>query len=368
MSQSTEAMTPRQRWLAAMRLQPVDRLPFWPKLDAAYARAQAAPFVDWTNDRIHEWIGSDRHVGLPGCVRDVRTRTSVERRRDGDRHVTTFTAPGGTAALVNRFDPGSQSWHPVEFPVRSAEDIAIMTEVFTDVRPELDAEGLARARQAEEEIGEDAVTTNGVGESPLMYWVEWLAGVANAHYLLADCPEAVEGLFDAIHRHLLARTEILCAHSPADLLYFIENTSTTLISPAQYRRYCKRHLGEYAAVARGHDRLVVLHMCGHLKALLADLNDLPVAAFEAYTTPTVGNTTLADGRSACADKCLVGGSNAALWTRPADEITAGLAEQLAPLPHHRGLVVTSAGVMPPLCPPEIIREVCHWVRQYPARM
>jgi len=34
-------MTPKERWLAALRLRPVDRLPFWPKFDAAYLRAQA---------------------------------------------------------------------------------------------------------------------------------------------------------------------------------------------------------------------------------------------------------------------------------------------------------------------------------------
>ena len=50
--------------------------------------------------------------------------------------------------------------------------------------------------------------------------------------------------------------------------------------------------------------------------------------------------------------CLIGGTNAALWTRPAVEIIAQLATDLDALPHHRGLVVTSAGVMPPCCAPD----------------
>jgi hypothetical protein len=114
-------------------------------------------------------------------------------------------------------------------------------------------------------------------------------------------------------------------------------------------------------------RHIVLHMCGHLKALLGDLARLPVAAFEAFTTPTVGNTTLLDGRAACPDKCLVGGTNAVLWTRSADEIIDGIRRELDSLPHHRGLVVTSAGVMPPLCQPQTIRTVCEWVKTYPLR-
>ena len=35
------------------------------------------------------------------------------------------------------------------------------------------------------------------------------------------------------------------------------------------------------------------------------------------------------------------------------------------LPHHRGVVATSAGVMPPLCKPETIKEVAELVRDYP---
>ena len=108
-------------------------------------------------------------------------------------------------------------------------------------------------------------------------------------------------------------------------------------------------------------------MCGHLKALLPDMARLPAQAFEAFTSPTLGDTSLLDGRTNCPDKCLIGGTNAMLWTHPADVIIGQIERDLDILPHHRGVVVTSAGVMPPLCAPETIKEVCAWVRQYPAR-
>ncbi len=57
-----------------------------------------------------------------------------------------------------------------------------------------------------------------------------------------------------------------------------------------------------------------------------------------------------------------------LWTKTAEEIIATIDRDLGELPHHRGIVVTSAGVMPPLCKPETIKQVCEWVKQYPARM
>jgi hypothetical protein len=45
-----------------------------------------------------------------------------------------------------------------------------------------------------------------------------------------------------------------------------------------------------------------------------------------------------------------------------------ITRSLAELPHHRGLVLSSAGVMPPMCPPETIRSVCDWIRQVPVRL
>ena len=363
-----EKMTPRERWLAAIRLQPVDRLPFWPKLDNAYPPAQTAPFRDMDLEAIHEWIGSDQHQGIPDGLREVRKTTAVETHsRNGTRR-TIYRTPRGETEQVQQFDLPSHSWHPVRFPVQTRADIALMTEVFDDVKLELDKDQLERAHAQARAIGSRALRTNSIGKSPLMYWIEWLAGVETAHFLLVDYPREVEALFDAIHRVLRQKTELLCEHSPADVLYLVENTSTTLISPAQYRRYCFAHIEEYGCIAQSAGRDLILHMCGHLKALLPDLAQVPAAAFEAFTSPTLGNTTLLDGRASCPDKCLIGGTNAVLWTRPVKEIIRRIEQDLDELPHHRGIVLTSAGVMPPLCAPETIRQVGEWVRSYPAKM
>jgi uroporphyrinogen-III decarboxylase len=147
----------------------------------------------------------------------------------------------------------------------------------------------------------------------------------------------------------------------------VENTSTTLLSPDQYRRYCVPYLKTYADIFRNAGRPLILHMCGHLKDLLPDLARIPAVGFEAFTTPPVGNTTLAEGRAECPAHALIGGTNAVLWTRPVEEIEAALRRDLDALPHHRGLVITSAGVMPPLCRPETIRCIAQWIYRYPAR-
>jgi uroporphyrinogen-III decarboxylase len=365
---AADVMTPRERWWAAIRFQPVDRLPFWPKLDAAYPRAQEAPFNKMSIRELHQWIGSDEHLGVTSCVREVRARSSVDVVTEGNRQITVYHTPFGDTTMVKQFDPASQAWHPMEFPVRDLATLKAMTAFFEDTRAELDEDRLAKATVQIAKAGDQAMTFASIGESPLMYFVEWLAGIENSHLLLADYPGEVGRLFHAVHRLLLQKAEILARHSPTDVLYMIENTSTTLISPRQYRQYCYPHISDYGKVTRDHGRVLILHMCGKLKLLLPDLAKLPVEGFEAFTAPPLGSTTLLDGRTSCPDKCLVGGTHAMLWTRTAEEIVEEIAQELDPLPHHRGLVVTSAGVMPPLCPPETIKAVCDWVKGHAVRV
>ncbi len=62
---------------------------------------------------------------------------------------------------------------------------------------------------------------------------------------------------------------------------------------------------------------------------------------------------------------LIGGTNAALWLQPAETIIAELERDLAALPHRRGLIITSAGVMPPAASPETLRTVGRWVQSQP---
>ncbi len=363
-----ETMTTKERWLAAIQMQPVDRLPFWPKLDAAYPPMQSAPFRSMQLDEIHAWMGSDNHIGVADCTREVFSNTSVETTHTNGTMTTTYRTKRKDMRLVQKFDVPSQAWYPIEYPIHSVEDVCSMIEIFEDTEFVLDQDRLETAKEQVSAIGQTALTTNEIGESPLMFWVEYLAGMENAHFLLSDHQPEVEELFEAMHRVLIQKAELLCAYSVADVLYMRENTSTTLISPDQYHKYCKEHVGGYAQICLEADRPLILHMCGHLKALLPDLAELPARAFEAFTSPTVGNTTLLDGRRACPSTCLIGGTNATLWLQPAGDIIAAIEHDLDQLSHHRGIVVTSAGVMPPFCKPDTISQVCAWVKQYPARM
>jgi hypothetical protein len=210
-------MTPKERWLAAMRSQPVDHLLFWPKITEAFSRAHEARFGRLARAEWHDWIGSARHPWVPGWAkevhtwmpsytREVRKKTSVEVRTDADGRRTIFNTRFGSTELIERFDVHSQSFHPIKYPVENLGNIRVMIEFYSDCTLEVDKDTCQKGRSQQKEIGFSAATKALVGESAMMYWVEYLAGVENAHYLLTDYQHEVEELFETIHRLLLRKS------------------------------------------------------------------------------------------------------------------------------------------------------------------
>ncbi len=363
-------MKAKEIWLKAIMMEPLKRIPFWPKLWSEYPGMQKQPFSSMSLRELHAWIGSDYHQ-MPDVhtgVKPAHTTCAVKTFRQGRSWETNFQTPSGEVLYKQEFDEGSRSWHPVKHPVQTLDDIKILTEYFNDLSWILDDAELEKVEDMTESIGEDGLVSVCCGTSPLMEWVEYFAGVENAHLLLMDYPDEVELLFSVLQERLLEKTRLICKNHPADILYYNENTSTSLISPTQYDRYCFPHLTECSEIIRKNKRLVFLHMCGHLKRLLPTLAKLDVDAFEAFSTAPLTDQSLLDGRTNCPQRCLIGGTNAVLWTKSAAEITEGIKRELDALPHHRGIVITSGGAMPPQVEPDKIKAVCDWLKEYPARM
>jgi hypothetical protein len=120
--------------------------------------------------------------------------------------------------------------------VKTAADIDVMTEFYADERVEFDPAQVEKAQAVLRDVGESAVTATGIGISPLMEWIQHLAGIENGHYLLADHRDKVEALFAQMHRVIRRRSEIVADKCPLQVVYSTENTSTTLISPDMFRR------------------------------------------------------------------------------------------------------------------------------------
>ncbi len=364
-----DEMTSRQRLLAAYRGEPVDRLPYWAKVtNGTWLTGQPERVRGWTADELLDYIRADGLFGCGGVVRTTRPHIHAESTTADNVRTTVTRTPDGD--LVERWsmDPATRSWHPTEFAVKTRADIAAMRWKYTDVAHEVNPDRVAAAEARVREIGERGVTHTGCGTSPLMDLVEHIIGPIEVHYMLADYGEDVDELIELMHADNVARVEQIARHTPADVIVSVENTSTTLTSPQQFERHCYRHLCDTGRAIEAAGKMHELHMCGHTLVLLETIDTIPAASIEAYTSPTLGNTRLADGRVKAPSKTLIGGTNVMVWLWPIERIQQYILDELAACPDHRRIILTTAGVAAPGCPAETFRAIGEWLRTVPIKV
>ena len=351
-------MTPKERFGRALRREEVDRLPFWVKVFGnSYIDFQPDTFRKMRGLELAEYLDLDHYCGSPAPVRCHNDRVAVRTERRNGTRVTLTETPEGTLRGVEGFDEGSHSWHPVEYPVKTREDLLALRHVYEHNRYEVSRELVDRAEEVVELVGDRGIVHTGMGISPLMDLIQHTIGPEGTYFFLSDCPDETDEVIELMHQALLRRLDVIAERAPCDYVVSVENTSTTLLSPQVFEKYCWRHLNDYGKVIKEHGKSHIMHMCGKLKDLLPKIDDLPADVIEAYTSPPIGNTTLADRVNLCPSKAIIGGTDATLWMRPVDEICAHIEQSLDEADGMRGVVLTSAGVMPPAVSIEKIKEV-----------
>ena len=364
-----DGMSSRERLLAAYRREAVDRLPFWAKItNETWRRGQPEAIRGLDDTELLDRICADGIFHAPHCVQVRTPRVERIRRVEGNCRTMVTSTPDGDLTERWAVDDATGSWHPTEFPVKTREDLRRYRWLYErDLRPDRAAAAKARDRIAR--IGHRGITKCGWGTSPLMHLVEHVIGPAETIYFLADFPREMDELIGQMHRGNLAFVRAVAETTPSDLVVSVENTSTSLISPALFERYCLGHLCDYGRAIEGAGKIHELHMCGLLKALLGRIDTIPAASIEAFTSPPLADTRLADGKALAPNKTLVGGTCVNVWwRRDPEQIEEYILGELDACVDHRGIVLTTAGVAPPACPAETFRVVGQWLGSVPVRL
>ena len=351
-------MTRKERFERALRHQEVDRLPFWAKVfGASYLDFQPEKYRTMGELALADYLELDHLAGGPSPVVRTKGRVTTHAEQQNGRRITRHETPDGTLTMAEAFDAGSHSWHPVEFPIKALADLKAARHLFAHNEFRVGPERVSRCHERLRTVGDRGIVMTGMGISPLMSLIQHLVGPEATYYFLADHPAEMDDLIAVMHEERLRYLRCLLSACPYDYIVSVENTSTTLLSPAVFERYCWQHLNDYGRLIAEHGKNHILHQCGKLKALLPRIAELPACAIEAYSRPPIGNTTLADRVALCPNTAVIGGTDATLWLEPVDAICESIEASLAEAGTILGVVLTSAGVMPPFASIEKIRQV-----------
>ncbi len=358
-------MTSRERIIRAMRKEETDRVPFFPKIfNEAYFTAHRLKEKGLTPAKVAEYLDCEVFLeGMPCPYVLKRRHASEETKVAGNERITVYHTPEGDLREVWTYAPDSFAWHPSEYPLKERNDLKKARYLFSDFHFELDAAKMKLTEEATASLGNRGAVMTWDWRTPVMALLQDWLGIEKTVYFLFDYREEMEELMTLMQEVHKARTRLLARTDGLDFLTATENTSTLLISPEMFRRYCQRELSEYAGIARAEGKFYVLHMCGQLKKVLPDIEAIPADAVEAVTSPPVGNTTLAEARRECPGKCIIGGTNAGVWLKSEEEIVAEIEAAIAETGGTRGVILSSGGQMPVACGLEKVKSVSRRLKE-----
>ncbi len=380
-----DEMSSRERLLAALRGQPVDRIPFVPLIDTYSVLDMPAHVQQAMQAGANEgyWQGilaAVREIGCDILLRHVYvTKTasgaphlngfgqfqppvSTSSRMEGSTLVEMLETPIGTLTATWGFTE-VHGWipHPIRHLVNNLDDLKIFAyaaEHLAREKPEPDFENYTKAEQA---LGQAGLATTSFLNTPLMDLIETCWGLENTYYLLHDYPREVEAVLEGLHA-VQRKTVERIAESPAPVVIEYENTSSTLLSPSIFRRYCLPVLNEYADILKSAGKIFLVHMCGKLKAFQADLAAARFDGIADISPPPTGNFTLDEAAAALRGKIVIGGIDATTFIEPDLKKTeANIATLIERIKPYRGVLLGSADTVPRGTPLESLRMIQHLV-------
>lgn len=108
---------------------------------------------------------------------------------------------------------------------------------------------------------------------------------------LADEPDRMGELLDLLHIRAREAYRLIAQGPGHAVMTGAAFMTTRLISPRLFERYVLPYLAEYADIIHSASKILLCHMCGHIRALLPMLQEARIDGIESLTNPPIGDTT-----------------------------------------------------------------------------
>lgn len=366
-----QRMTPRQRIMAALRRQPVDKIPFIPLIDT-YTIMDLLPDITDGGEPGYDAAGLEalmtagrklecdlmlRHVAVTTrddvgaanirAMGDFEAPVEVRGGRVGDQITEEMITPRGSLTATWGFTD-HVGWipHPVKHLVNNYEELKIFHYAVNHLNTDPPKTDYNLFWEMDEALGEDGIATVSLPNSPLMSLIEILWGLENTHYLLHDHREEVEDIMAKLHTVNLVSARTLAA-SPAEVIISYENTSSTLHSARQFHDYILPYLNEYADIAHDAGKVFLIHQCGKLRAFVGDMATARFDGNIDISPGPTGDLPLDEAAALMPGKVVAGGVDPTTFisrdTAAVRDEISGLIERIKPYP---GVLLGSADTTP----------------------
>ena len=306
-------MTHKERMLASIRGERIDRIPFAPRWELWFDSAVREGTLP---EKYRGWslfdVARDLGWGIKGNkgkLYELRRRNVkiVETRRGLDTF-TEYETPFGTVSNLFRLTP-ELDLHGVrgleiEHMIKGPDDYAPVMHIIenTEVVPTYD-----EFEEYEKSVGDDGIAMGEAGFSPFHLLMREYVGYQNTYYELHDRPEAFQRLLETLevqHREIVR----VAVNSPAFIIRYDGNYDSRMTPPPVYRRYFLPFFKYVAEECHKAGKLLCTHTDGEHSLLMDEIRDSGFDICEAFTTPPMTQIGVADARDAWGPDMVIWGA------------------------------------------------------------
>lgn len=255
----------------------------------AYSRALGLDIMDYT----------------AAPLRTVRRTVTIESIQQDHDTIETWHTPAGDIRQVRRHSPEQGTSYLVEHLVKGPDDLPALAAVFEDEEHASDAGAADEIARRAALIGDDGMLMCFMPGTPLGMMYRVFSSVETLAYLYADAPDALEDLFTVMEARYLAQLRLSVDTPGLDAFVGMDDTSTTVISPAMFERYDLACTDGRADICHAAGRLYFHHSCGLIRNLLPLYRRTRMDAVHAFTVPPIGDVSVAEGRRRLGDRVTI---------------------------------------------------------------
>ncbi len=317
-------MTRRQRLMATLRGEPVDRPavnfyevggfdvdPSDPDEFNVYSDPSWRPLLELTEQqtdliRMRSPVKSRSHeVGADG-LRDEFFETEDYIEGGCRCRRVTLTIAGRTMTSLTRRSPDVDTVWTVEHLLKDIDDLKAYLELPDEIfAEEIDVESLI---EEDRKLGERGIVMVDT-EDPICAAAS-LFSMADYTVVALTEQRLFHRLLDKLSRHIYARTEKTAVGFPGNLwrIYGPEYAAEPYLPPHLFAEYVVRYTGPMVETIQKHGGFARVHCHGRIRAVLDYIVEMGVAAIDPVEPPGQGDAELAQVRREYGDKLVLFGN------------------------------------------------------------
>ncbi len=318
-------MTHRERMLASIRGEVVDHVPFAPRwelwFDSAVRegtlpeRLRGMDLYEATREMGWGIKGNVAPVYRPE-VRNTKVTETVHEAAGVRDTVTEYETPFGTVSKLFRVTPeliqhGVKGLE-IEHMIKGPEDYDATIHVIenTEVVPTYD-----ELREMDTMVDEDGLLIGNAGYGPFHRLMRDFVGYENTYYQLNDYPEQFARLLKAMEEHTREIVRV-CVESEVLVLRHDGNHDSYLTPPPIFDEYFVPFFQHFTEECAKHGKVSCTHTDGDQSLLLDQIRDSGFAMCEAFTSPPMTPTSIANARAVWGPDVVIWGGIASVMLAP----------------------------------------------------